>query len=898
MNKFLKISFYAILVLFGFWLILSEWMLQDRWEREQTFVLLQDGWYQRDTCGNVVEVTFPGQAPVLTEDQENGVYRMSVERVLPKKIPQHGYVCLRAPQQDVQIYIEEELRLSYSTDTVRLYGKNTDSCYLYLPLAEEDTGKVLRIETESTLKEYAGVLRELYCGTQADIISYILRDNAFVLIIILILMLFGILAMVMTIVSSVCLKKKVSIGYLGWFDVVIAFWLLCETNVIELFFPDLLMIQTVPDIILMLCTIPMLFYINEQQQKRYAFRHQAMILFAIIVTVVCTLLHVFNILDYYETMPVTAIVVVCNILGAGYTFIEDIRRGHGKEMNELIFGCLCCALLGMIELLNTFVHPGAALGGYLAIGMLIQLLCAAVRLIVTSFRDERARQAAIQANQEKTDFLMRMSHDIRTPLNTILGMNEMILREDSSQEIQSYACNIENAGQYLLSLLSDLMDISQIETGNLKLKEIEYDVRSMLQNLMTMVQIKKDKKKVEFHTDIDYSLPSRLCGDMVHLEQAIGNLLTNAIKYTEKGCVTLRIRKESVEGEFISIMVSVEDTGCGIRPEDMERLFRSYERLEQEHNSKVEGYGLGLAIASQLVRLMGGEIKVESEYGKGSCFFFLLRQRIVDQSPIGSAQQELIWMEDNVIRHMMAPDATILVVDDNEMNRVIMKKLLQPTRMRVDTASSGAECLQAVCRRRYDLILMDDMMPELNGTETLHAMEQKKGNLCKNTPVVMLTANAVDGVREYYLAEGFCDYLAKPVAPKQLEKLLQQHISKNLQESYCSIKGINLDMGMMYCGDSQEIYREVMEVFCEMGETMPERMEELYQKKDWSAYQIQVHSLKSSAMNIGAKELSCHAKELERAVKTNDIETVTEFHGKIMEEYRELLKNTGVYLKG
>lgn len=898
MDRFLKRCFFALLGLFGIWLVFSEQILQSRIEKEQDFCFFLDGWHQWDDAGNSIEVSFPGQAPVVTEDTGEGIYHMSVERKLPETITEHGYLCLRAPQQDISIYIGEELRLYYTTDDIRLYGKNTDSRYLFLPLLEEDGGKQLRVETESTSKSYIGVLRELYYGTQAGIIGHILRENAFVLLITLILILFGALTVAVSIAGPVLLKRHFDIGYLGCFDAVIAFWLLCETNVPELLFPNLLMLQTVPDIILMLCTIPAVFYVNEQQKKRYAKNHYAMILLAMLVAAGCTLLHISNLWDYYETMPVMALVVVCTILEGCYTFIKDVRDGHGREMRQLIFGCVCCALFGLIEILNTFLRPGTALGGYLAIGMLIQLSCAAGWVVLTSFREERKRQAAIQANQEKTGFLMKMSHDIRTPLNTIMGMNEVILREDSSREIKNCARNIDNAGQYLLSLLSDLMDISQIETGNLKLKEAEYDLRSMLHNLSVMVRTKLEKKDVEFRLEADSALPVRLYGDMVRLEQAAGNLLTNAIKYTEQGYIMLRMRRGAQEGAFLNIEISVEDTGSGIRAEDMSKLFNTCQRLEQEHNPGVEGYGLGLVITRQLLNLMGSDIEVESEYGRGSCFSFVVKQRIADPAPVGNVKQELAGKEAGKTHHVMAPKAAVLVVDDNEMNRVVMKKLLQPTRILVDTVSSGEECLQAVRRKRYDLIFMDDMMPRMNGRETLHAMERQKENLSRNVPVIMLTANAVNGAKERYMAEGFSDYLAKPFTPDRLEQLLKCYIPHKLQDNYRSLSGVDLDMGMMYCGGSEEIYREVLEIFNEMGGTMPQLLEKLYQEQDWAAYQIQVHSLKSSAMNIGAKELSAQAKELEKAAKSNKVETVAEFHGKMMVAYQELLKNIEIYLKG
>lgn len=390
---------------------------------------------------------------------------------------------------------------------------------------------------------------------------------------------------------------------------------------------------------------------------------------------------------------------------------------------------------------------------------------------------EVARQEAEEANQAKTQFLARMSHEIRTPINTILGMNELILRENASKEVNHYAKDIQEAGSSLLGIINDILDVSKIESNKLHLVNQEYSTKELILSLCNMLQVRAQQKNLNIDTQIDSSIPCKLYGDAKRIKQIVLNLLSNAVKYTEEGNITFAIGVESKTPEAVILKISVEDTGIGIRKEELDKLFEAFERLDERRNSHIEGTGLGLNITKELLLMMGSELQVESEYGKGSHFHFLLEQQIMDEQGIGVLLEEE-EAEEQIKEYMprfVAPDAKILVVDDNLMNLEVVKALLEYTQVQVFTAMNGFECLEQIAKEHFDLIFLDHMMPELDGLETYERMAREE-HLCKDTPVVVLTANAIVGAREMYISKGFTDYLTKPVGGRILEDMLSKYL--------------------------------------------------------------------------------------------------------------------------
>ena len=390
-----------------------------------------------------------------------------------------------------------------------------------------------------------------------------------------------------------------------------------------------------------------------------------------------------------------------------------------------------------------------------------------------------AKEAAERANAAKSEFLSNMSHEIRTPINAVLGMTEMILRESREPKILEYASAIDSSGNALLSTINDVLDISKIESGKMEILETQYDLYSLVNDCYHLVVDRARKKGLELQVSCQENLPAKLLGDMVHIRQIIVNFLTNSVKYTQEGRIDLLISGTVREEGLCEMKLEVRDTGMGMTKESMEKLFQKFQRFDMKRNQTVEGTGLGLAISRQLAELLGGSIEVSSEYGKGSSFCLKLLQKVVDPNPVGKISfgfRQEAMLEKQKEQHFEAPGKKLLVVDDVEMNLKVFGFLLKNSQMEIDQVLGGKQCLEKVCEKKYDIIFMDHMMPEMDGIETLQRMREMEGNLSAGAPVIMLTANATAGVKEEYIAQGFTDYLSKPVRGAQLEEMLRKYV--------------------------------------------------------------------------------------------------------------------------
>ena len=547
---------------------------------------------------------------------------------------------------------------------------------------------------------------------------------------------------------------------------------------------------------------------------------------------------------------------------------------------------------------------------------------------------EKAKEEAENANKAKSAFLASMSHEIRTPINGVLGMNSIILKESQEPYTLECAQNIDNAGNGLLSLINDILDFSKIESGKMEINSVEYVLSNVLSSCYNMVFLRARDKGIDLIFENNPTTPNKLFGDELRIRQIIVNLLTNAIKYTEEGSVLMTVDWEKGEADMMTLVVSVKDTGMGIRQEDLGTLFEAFSRINIKKNRTIEGTGLGLKITKQFLDLMNGTIEVDSVYGRGSEFTIRIPQRIVTDDVLGNyADYSRLSTDDNpeVIDKFVCPNGRILAVDDVPMNLKVIVGLLKETKLKIDTAASGFECLDMVQKTKYDVVLLDHMMPEMDGMETLEKMRNCSSMLNPSVPVIMLTANAVTGAREEYLAAGFTDYLSKPIKEADLNAMLLKYLPKELVELKSSAsekepdetdytennetgntncekidvdvkKGetkmsdfeqrysfLDTELGLSYCMNDEEFYEEVIVEYRNTGKY--DEIKELFESENWKDYAVYVHGVKSSSLTIGAKEVSEMAKALELAAKDGNIDFVNANHHEFMRKYGELLDN-------
>ena len=493
-------------------------------------------------------------------------------------------------------------------------------------------------------------------------------------------------------------------------------------------------------------------------------------------------------------------------------------------------------------------------------------------------------EEARNANRAKSAFLANMSHEIRTPINTVLGLDTMILRESGEEEIRKYAFDIYSAGQSLLSIINDILDFSKIESGRMEIIPVDYDLASLINDVTNMIQEKAQSKGLEFQLCVDSKMPSRLYGDDVRIRQVLVNLLTNAVKYTHQGSVTLMVGGIENDGHY-DLFCSVKDTGIGIRPEDIDKLYWEFTRIDEKRNRNIEGTGLGINIVTQLLKLMGSKLEVNSVYGEGSNFFFSVSQGITNREPIGDLERRIREQATEYSYSALGtyPDARLLVVDDNAMNRLVFTKLLKDLQCVIEEADSGRKCLEMVEDTRYDIIFMDHMMPELDGVETLHEMQNMNNYPNKNTPVVALTANAIAGSREFYLAQGFRDYLTKPIIPEKLEKMIETLLN---EAKYPEIEGIDWDAAI----DQLQDIKLVQSVMTEFAMTADEEWKELQdiylalrdrgtdEETDSliRTFRAKLHVMKNATGKIGATKLSEEARALEYAAMNHQMYVIND----------------------
>ena len=705
-------------------------------------------------------------------------------------------------------------------------------------------------------------------------------------------MIFSFVVFIVSVILTFLYKQKIDMMYgaLGIF--VIASWIITDSPLV----PFILGVNHVSGIINYILCFMMPFapavYLNSVQRGRYKRGVSIVIIASSINAFLWITLNYTGILSLYEMRNMGNVFLAVLAVSAIVILIVDAARHNISGYKHTFAGFLgflvCCVVELMLLLTNLSTESLP-----MVLGLAFLLTFVVVQQVDDLRKLNMEKQRMINVSEAKTRFLASMSHEIRTPINAILGMNEMILRENEDTVIRDYSRSIKSSGKMLLMLVNDVLDFSKIEAGKLEINEARFLMSDMLFDVLSLVKERADEKALELGTELNGEIPNELISDEFRIRQILINLINNAVKYTDKGSVTLILDGEYTDSGY-ELGMTVKDTGKGIRKEEQADLFEAFSRADVRSNANIEGTGLGLAIVKSIVDSMNGTLGVKSEYGVGSEFWVKLPVKYADKAPLGNDFMEKRdkYPADDNICCFTAPDARVLVVDDNQSNLTIVKLFLKRTGVKTDLCSSGVRSVQLCREVSYDLILLDHMMPHPDGIETLHMIRSDEASLNKTTKAVVLTANALAGSRQMYIDAGFDDYLSKPLDSKLLEQtvkalLPQEKVIDTLsgegsasvneaddmspvKKRLMSVEGLDFDKALGYCAGDEDFLGQIADEIAADCDTHCEKLRSSLEANDIKAYGIEVHTIKSTMATIGLKELSQRAQKHEFAAKGGD----------------------------
>ena len=739
------------------------------WSRD--FHTMNQSWKIIESDGSTKEINLP-----INYDASN-VSEVVIFRKLPEGIKDKDYLLMRGSRQDFCVWIDGKIRERYSDSAERSFGKTSASVYVIIPVSSDDRGKEIKITYTSSYDDYRGLLNGIGIGSQIEVLNRIMCEGGAHTIIAFIVLLVGILFVVLGFGFRVGMRKATGLGYLGGYAAMSSGWILAQSPVRQFYFRDMVSADIVAYLLLLVIPIPLIMYFNEMQKGRHKKLHYGIVTAYMLYFAIRVILQVCNIVDLMEEQHISIAIYIITIVLGFKAVIQDVRNGYKEEMTELLIGLTAIVLAYLAEAVYYVHNRNGIIGKYMSIGLIAFLAIMGYKSVKQMNDQEKKQREAIQANKAKTQFLANMSHEIRTPMNAVIGMSEIVLQEDNlSDTVREHIMSIQSAGNTLLSIINDILDFSKIESGKMEIVPDNYQLSDLLYDVKNMIQFRMKDKPIEFIVKVDDTIPDTLYGDEVRVRQILINLLGNAVKFTDEGSIALRITWKK-EGDTAWLDINVEDTGIGIRQEDMSQLFESFQRIDLQTNNKVEGTGLGLSICKQLCCMMGGDISVSSQYGKGSRFKVVIPQKFINQElTYGQAikRKKVNKQQCKTSESFLAPKVRVLVVDDNELNVRVAVGLMKPYQVQADVAYSGQEALTKIKNQKYQLIFLDHMMPGMDGIETLKLIKKEIKGF--DVPVVALTANAIRGVEEMYLSKGFSDYLSKPIQTEKLLEILKKYI--------------------------------------------------------------------------------------------------------------------------
>ena len=897
--KFFKLCIYLALVISAVYFFAYQWAETPNPEIDNNAVVLTFESVDKD--GKTFEVT-PEKRYAY---DENRVFEMKT--TLPEGIRDDylGFLAF----QNVQVLVGGREIFSYNMHDTKILGGAVKYIHHFVQLDPSCSGQ----EATIRLSYYGGrnscLAPAVMFGTGSEIYRMIFRKYGPPFVMGLVLMVVSAVVLIFCLLMQRRRKAPAIITSLCVAVMVTAGWIVMDSYFYPFLFRHNHADGLMSYLLCMLMPSPFIFYLAALQEGRYSKLYTVLQILIKVNFIVFLVLHLTGIFKFYDALMYIDTLLAALIVVIAVIMVKEIRGGYFRNYRFTATGLICFMVCGVVEIFFVMMPNLYSNNGGILIGLML-LLGFAVAQQMDDYRVvDTERQRALELSQTKTSFLANMSHEIRTPIYSILGMNDLILREEKDPAIRSYAGTIKRSGKMLVSLIDDVLDFSRIEAGKMEIVKDEYRLPELLADISTMAAEQAEQKGLKFEMHIQEGMPAGMYSDEVRIKQILLNLLSNAVKYTDEGSVTIDAGGEYTDDETFNLRFAMKDTGRGIREQDLKNLFQAFNRNDLKRNRSIEGTGLGLAIVKRITDAMDGTVEVESEYGKGSTFTVTLPQLVTDHSKTPVTQEGLreVSMETRRERAFVAPEAAILAVDDNRPNLSIVSAFLRDTMARVDLCADGNTALEKCKENEYDLILLDHMMPEPDGIQTLKMIREDAESKNRETPVVVLTANAVAGSRKMYLETGFADYLSKPLDASVLEKTVKKFLpaekirkpeesgtdgddgimefdaagpdtasETKLPERIRSIRGIDAEAAMKHTGGDPALLEEILKDIADQAEKTAADVRRSAAGRDWDKYRITAHSMKSLAGTIGAEEMFDEARRHENAARDAEYSFIEE----------------------
>ncbi len=858
-------------------------------------------WLVTSPSGNVIHAG----SSYRNEGREKGSFTMV--STLPDQLTDDSYFCFIVGG-NVAVYVNGEMRKDFvETRDVVVPGGCVKRFYMRVPLTPADAGGRIKMVRIGTTRG-GFVYQNTFVADGNGFLSFMMARYGLSFMLEEILLIFSMVIAIAAFVMMVLFKRRIEMLYGSMSILVIAGWLITNSFLYPFVYGHYHVDGVMNYMLCLMMPFCPVFYLDGLQMGRYRKIMRIVLILAMLNLLTWPALHFTETFLFPEALLYIDAFLALELLIVAAVMVVDLVRGGMKSYKYTAVGFAGFFVCGIGEIIVLNFLP-VMNGDILMLSGLMFLLTLAVIQQVDDLRKVREEgQRAVDLSEAKTKFLASMSHEIRTPINAVLGMNEMILRENKDPVIEDYANSAKSAGQMLLMLVNDVLDFSKIEAGKMEITEAEFTFSSVLKNIMPMLKERADEKNLKLQTLLLNAVPNGQISDEFRIRQILINLINNAIKYTDTGSVTLMLGGEYTDEDHYLLKMSVKDTGRGISEGDQKNLFEAFTRADEKKNRNIEGTGLGLAIVKSIVDSMDGDISVHSRYGEGSEFIVHLPVQVTDRSPLKEdySQQTEQAAGNKDEGAFVAPDASVLVVDDNSSNLKIVQLFLKRSHIEPELCDGGLKAIELCKQKRYDLILLDHMMPDPDGIKTLGIIKSDTASRNKETPVIVLTANAIAGSRQTYLDAGFADYLTKPIDSALLEQTVRKYLPEDkvlpedsteaekepsaIRERLEKIEGLDYETAMEYTGYSEELLEEIVGIIASECEEKIDSLRACIASENWNDYCLLTHSVKGLMASIGLSSLSERAKKHEYAARDLDLDFIRADSEDFFAMYRDVCR--------